>query len=52
MGPLRDVLGLSSGEARAIMAALQNIGTVESGDSPILRFVRLADNPLQDGEAE
>lgn len=52
MGPLRDVLGLSSGEARAILAALQNLGIVESGDGPVLRFVRLADNPLPDSHPE
>ncbi len=52
MGPLRDVLGLSSGEARAILAALQNLGIVENGDTPILRFVRLVDNPLFDSDQE
>jgi hypothetical protein len=52
MGPLRDVLGLSAGEARAILAALQNLGIIENGDSPVLRFVRLADNPMQDGHPE
>jgi len=52
MGPLRDVLGLPSGEARAILAALQNIGIIESGDSPVLRFVRLAENPIEDDQQE
>jgi DNA segregation ATPase FtsK/SpoIIIE, S-DNA-T family len=52
MGPLRDVLGLSSGESRAILAALQNIGSIESGDGPVLRFVRLEDNPLSDSQPE
>jgi S-DNA-T family DNA segregation ATPase FtsK/SpoIIIE len=45
-GPLHDILGLSTGEARAVIAALQNLELVEAGDAPVLRFVRLADNPL------
>ncbi len=52
IGPLHDVLGLSPGEARAIMAALQNLEVVETGDGPVLRFVRLAESPLSpEGEA-
>lgn len=46
-GPLRDILGLSAGEARAILAALQDLGVIEQGDAPMLRFIRLAHNPLQ-----
>lgn len=46
VGPLHDVLGLSIGEARAVIAALQNLGVVESGDKTTLRFIRLAENPL------
>lgn len=51
-GPLRDVLGLSSGEARAIIAALQNLEVIEAGDAPALRFIRLAANPLATDESE
>jgi hypothetical protein len=40
------VLGLSPGEARTIIVALQNLGIIEEGDAPVLRFVRLAENPL------
>lgn len=50
LGPLRDVLGLSPGEARTLIAALQNLGVVEEGDAPVLRFVRLAENPLAGDE--
>jgi hypothetical protein len=50
IGPLRDVLGLPTGEARAILAALQSIGVIETGDGPVLRFVRLADNPLPESQ--
>lgn len=50
VGPLRDVLGLSVGEARAVMTVLQNMGVVEEGSLPALRFIRLAENPLPPGE--
>jgi hypothetical protein len=50
IGPLRDVLGLPTGEARAILAALQSIGVIETGDGPVLRFVRLAENPLPESQ--
>lgn len=46
-GPLHDILGLSAGEARAVIAALQNLELVEAGDAPALRFIRLAENPLE-----
>lgn len=44
-GPLHDILGLSTGEARAVIAALQNLNLVEAGDAPALRFIRLAESP-------
>lgn len=43
MGPLQDVLGLNPEEAKSVMDALKKSGIVEDGDSPTLRFVRLAD---------
>jgi hypothetical protein len=46
-GALRDVLGVSETEAQTLISALQAAGVVEQGDSAILRFVRLSDNPLQ-----
>ncbi len=52
VGPLRDVLGLSAGEARALLEALQRAGVIEEGDSPTLRFIRLAANPLADAGGE
>lgn len=52
IGPLRDIFGLSAGEARAILAALQNQGIIESGDGPIFRFLRLVDNPLDAGASD
>lgn len=52
LGPLRDVLGLSTGEARTLIAALQNMGVVEEGEAPVLRFVRLAENPLTDEDGQ
>ncbi|MBZ0293936.1 MAG: hypothetical protein K8L99_15330 [Anaerolineae bacterium] len=48
VGPLRDVLGLSAADARAVLEQLQESGVLESGSGPILRFNRLTDNPLAD----
>ncbi|MEQ8673264.1 MAG: FtsK/SpoIIIE domain-containing protein [Aggregatilineales bacterium] len=45
IGPLHDVLGLSSGEANIIIEQLQQIGVVETGDTATPRFVRLGDIP-------
>ncbi len=50
IGALRDVLALSEEEAQAILALLQYQGVVETGHASVLRFVRLADNPLQPSE--
>jgi hypothetical protein len=50
VGPLRDVFGLSDTEARDVLNALQMSGVLEGGDSPMLRFVRLSENPLGKGE--
>lgn len=45
-GPLRDVLGLSPSDARAVLEQLQEDGVLEEGSGPILRFNRPASNPL------
>ena len=50
IGPLRDIFGLSAGEARAVIAALQSMQVIEEGDGPVYRFIRLADNPLNQGD--
>jgi hypothetical protein len=50
ISPLRDVLGLSAAEARATLAVLQRAQVIEDGDTPVLRFLRLAENPLAEGE--
>ncbi len=46
IGPLRDIFGLSAGEARTLIVALQNQGIIEDGEGPIYRFLRLVENPL------
>jgi hypothetical protein len=46
VGPLRDIFGVSANEARSTIASLQRMGVVEEGSATILRFIRLADNPL------
>ncbi|MBC7811914.1 MAG: hypothetical protein H7175_12240 [Burkholderiales bacterium] len=46
VGPLQDVLGLSMSEAQTVMTTLQDEGIIELGDAPMLRFVRLANNPF------
>jgi len=43
MGPLQDVLGLDTDEAKKVLSALKESGIVENTDSPTLRFIRLAD---------
>jgi hypothetical protein len=50
VGPLRDIFGLPVSEAQAVLAALQNQGIIETGDGPIYRFLRLAENPLEDAQ--
>jgi S-DNA-T family DNA segregation ATPase FtsK/SpoIIIE len=50
VGPLRDIFGVSAGEALAIIASLQSQGVLEDGSGPVYRFLRLAENPL-DGDA-
>jgi hypothetical protein len=50
VGPLRDIFGLPVSEAQAVLAALQNQGIIEDGDGPIYRFLRLAENPLEDAQ--
>jgi hypothetical protein len=45
-GALRDVLGVSELEAQTLISALQAAGVIEQGDSAVLRFIRLSDNPL------
>jgi hypothetical protein len=47
VGPLKDVLALEEGDARAVIISLQTSGVIEKGESAILRFIRLSDNPLQ-----
>jgi DNA segregation ATPase FtsK/SpoIIIE, S-DNA-T family len=47
VGPLQDVLGLSLTEAQGILAELCAKGVLEAGSSSVLRFARLADNPLE-----
>ncbi len=51
IGPLRDVLGLSTAEARATLEALQSTGVIESGEGNMLRFMRLAANPLNSDDS-
>lgn len=45
IGPLIDVLGLSTGEANIVMEQLQQLGVVETGDTTTPRFIRLSDIP-------
>ncbi|NWF68746.1 MAG: hypothetical protein HXY40_06655 [Chloroflexi bacterium] len=49
VGPLQDVLSLTEADARAVIGSLQAAGVLEAGDGAVLRFIRLADNPLQGG---
>jgi hypothetical protein len=46
IGPLRDIFGASTGEAKAVISTLQSMEVIEDGDGPIYRFIRLADNPM------
>jgi hypothetical protein len=53
-GPLKDVLGLSIDQARAVINRLKSAGVLEESTTPTARFIRLAENPLtssQDGNA-
>jgi hypothetical protein len=52
VGPLRDIFGVSVSEARSTIAALQRMGVVEEGSATILRFIRLADNPLDSDSSD
>jgi hypothetical protein len=47
VGAVRDVFGVSEGDAQAVITSLQEAGVVEKGDGPAYRFVRLSDNPLE-----
>lgn len=48
VGPIRDIFGVSSREALAVIGVLQSQGVIEESDGPVYRFLRLADNPLSD----
>jgi hypothetical protein len=50
VGALRDVLGVSDAEAQTLISTLQSTGVIEQGDSAVLRFIRLSENPLQSGD--
>ncbi len=52
VGPLRDIFGLPTSEAQAIIETMQAQGIIEDGDGPTYRFLRLADNPLDDAEED
>lgn len=52
VGPIRDIFGVASREALAVIGVLQNMDVIEDGDGPVYRFLRLADNPLDEPEAE
>lgn len=45
MGVLRDVFSIADADAHHLIQALQASGVVETGSSPMLRFVRLAERP-------
>jgi DNA translocase FtsK/SpoIIIE-like protein len=47
VGPLQDILEMTQTEARAMLTMLQNVGVLEAGENSMLRFVRLATNPLK-----
>jgi DNA segregation ATPase FtsK/SpoIIIE-like protein len=47
VGPLHDILGISTGEAQMIVNNLQELGVLEATDSPTPRFIRLINSPLQ-----
>jgi hypothetical protein len=47
MGPLRDVLQVSTEEADEILRRLLASGVLEAGDGPVWRFARLAEVPTQ-----
>lgn len=50
VGPIRDIFGVSSQEALAVIGVLQSLGVIEESDGPIYRFLRLAENPLDEIE--
>lgn len=52
IGPLRDVLGLSADQARAVFNRLKSAGVLEASDTPTARFIRLSENPLDDSPVE
>ncbi|MBZ0301007.1 MAG: hypothetical protein K8J31_14765 [Anaerolineae bacterium] len=52
VNPLRDIFGVSSAEARAVIAALQSQGIIEDNSGPVYRFLRLVDNPLDSSPGE
>ncbi len=43
---LRDIYGISDSDASQIIQRLQASGVVETGSSPLLRFVRLAERAV------
>jgi hypothetical protein len=45
IGALRDIFGLSEGDAQTLVQALQAAGIVENSNSSMLRFIRLAERP-------
>jgi hypothetical protein len=48
VSPIRDIFGVSNRDALSVIGVLQNLEVIEEGSGPIYRFLRLADNPLEE----
>lgn len=50
VGPLQDILGMSTSDAKKAMIVLRRMGVVQNDETNTPRFIRLNDNPLSQNE--